>query len=163
MRNSSASLIKVGSLIFAVCVVFLSLNKPVLAGDEMKPTQIYKSNLEFSAFLVELKAAIKQEKMGVIAEACADCGARSIGVEIPGNRVVMIFNPHFAVRMLKANVEAGVEAPLRLYVIETASGSQLSYRKPSDVFAPYSSSGDLAKMAKELDLILERIAKSATQ
>jgi len=124
---------------------------------------VYKSELVFDTFLVRLKAAIKEEKMGLVAEACADCGARSIGVEIPGNRVLMIFNPHFAVRMLKANMEAGVEAPLRLYVTETEAGSQLSYRKPSEVFAPYSSSGDLAKMAKELDLILERIAKNTVR
>ena len=60
--------------------------------------------------------------MGIVAQACADCGANAIGVTIPGNRVIMVFRPDFAVRMLDASVAAGIEAPLRLYVTERPDG-----------------------------------------
>ena len=124
-------------------------------------TIIVETKQAFDAYLLNLKKAIKANKMGIVAQACATCGAKSIGVTIPGNRVIMIFNPHFAVRMLKASTSAGVEAPLRLYVTETANGTaQLSYRLPSQIFAPYEVSA-LNEMAKELDEIFGKIAAAA--
>lgn len=150
------------SIVVVMAAAIMTVS-PVRADTGLGDMQVYVSSQKFDAFLERLKTSISEEKMGVVAEACADCGARSIGIEIPGNRVVMVFNPHFAVRMLKANIDAGIEAPLRLYVTETPSGIQLSYRKPSAVFAPYASSGDLVKLANELDIILEKIAKRAVQ
>jgi len=101
--------------------------------------------------------------MGIVAEACATCGAKAIGVTIPGNRVIMIFNPHFAVRMLKASTAAGVEAPLRLYVTENTDGTaRLSYRLASHVFKPYDVHA-LNDMAKELDAIIENIIAAAAR
>ena len=79
-------------------------------------TIVIEMDQPFEAFLKRLTTAIKGNKMGIVGNACATCGARSIGVTIPGNRVMMIFNPHFAVRMLKSSVASGIEAPLRLYI-----------------------------------------------
>ena len=126
-----------------------------------KDVQVVETNQPFLAYVDKLKAAIGQHKMGIVGLACATCGAKSIGVTIPGNRVIMIFNPHFAVRMLKASVPAGVEAPLRLYVTEEPDGSAvLSYKKPSQVFAPYKNA-ELDKMAGELDQIVSKIIAAA--
>ena len=73
----------------------------------------------------------------------------------------MIFNPHFAVRMLKASKSAGVEAPLRLYITENPDGkAHLSYRLPSHVFKPYDVPA-LNDMAKELDAIIENIISTS--
>lgn len=95
--------------------------------------------------------------MGIVSVGCATCGAKAIGVTIPGNWVIMIYNPHFAVRMLKASVAAGVEAPLRLYVTENKDGTaKLSYRLPSHVFAPYGVAA-LNTVSKELDTIVAKI------
>jgi uncharacterized protein (DUF302 family) len=59
--------------------------------------------------------------------------------------------------MLEASVPAGIEAPIRFYVTETADGgAALTYRMPSAVFAPYGNA-DLDAMAKELDQIWQRI------
>lgn len=75
----------------------------------------------------------------------------------------MIYRPDFAVRMLKASVEAGFEAPIRVYVVEKSDGTaQVSYIKPSDVFAGYQNA-DLDAMAKELDAIFEAIVRDALQ
>ncbi len=125
-------------------------------------TKVIETGQPFDAFIKKLTAAIRANKMGIVGDACATCGAKAIGVTIPGNRVLMIFNPHFAVTMLKASEAAGIEAPIRLYVTERPNGNaRLTYRLPSSIFAPYKVPG-LDKMARELDVIFQRIVKQAT-
>ena len=124
-------------------------------------TAIVEADQPFEAFVERLLGAIKANKMGIVAQACADCGAASIGVTIPGNRVVMIFRPDFAVRMLAASEAAGIEAPLRLYVTERpGGGARLTYRLPSHVFGAYAVPA-LDAMAKELDAIVAKIVADA--
>lgn len=125
-------------------------------------TRVIDTGKPFAVFVNNLVSAIKANKMGIVAQACADCGAKSIGVTIPGNRVVMIYRPDFAVRMLKASIAAGIEAPLRLYVTERADGNaRLTYQLPSQVFGAYDVS-ELDEMASELDEILAKIVADAT-
>lgn len=146
------------TLMIRVCFLVFMGCMPALAENSIpvKSTQVIHSDIPFEEFLPRLKAAILANQMGIVAEACADCGARKIGVEIAGNRVVMIYHPRFAVRMLKASIAAGIEAPLRLYVTQQDNGTELSYRLPSATFAPYGIA-DLDAMAAELDGVFERI------
>jgi len=126
-------------------------------------TKVVETGQPFNAYLNKLKSAIRANKMGIVAEACATCGAKNIGVTIPGNRVVMIFNPYFAVRMLKASEAAGIEAPLRLYITENSDKTaKLTYRTPSAVFGAYKVPA-LDKMAKELDQIIAKIVAQAAK
>lgn len=118
------------------------------------------SKHDFKTTLEVLGKARKANKMGLVTRASAQAGAKSLGITIPGNQVWGLYNPHFAVRMLKASVDAGFEAPIRLYITEAKDGSvTVSYKKPSVVFGPYGSA-DLDKMAKELDTIFAKIANS---
>jgi len=115
----------------------------------------------FATLWERLTEAVASNRMGVVAQASASRGAASRGVTIPGNAVVMVFRNDYAVRMLRASVPAGFEAPLRFYLTERSDGgSDLTYRKPSAVFAPYGG-GELAVMAAELDAIFARIAADA--
>jgi uncharacterized protein (DUF302 family) len=115
----------------------------------------------FAAYVERLKTAVRANKMGIVAHACATCGAKAIGVAIPGNHVVMIFHPKFAVRMLKASVAAGIEAPIRLYLTENGDGTaRLTYRLPSHTFGAYRVAA-LDAMAKELDTIIATIVADA--
>ena len=124
-------------------------------------TQVIDTGQPFAAYAKKLLAAVKANRMGVVGHACATCGAKNIGVTIAGNQVVMIFNPHFAVRMLKASVAAGIEAPLRLYLTERTDGTaRLTYRLPSQVFGAYGVA-DLDAMGKELDAIVAKIVAEA--
>ena len=96
--------------------------------------------------------------------ASATLGAKNVlKQDIPGNMVIGVYHPRFAVRMLEASVPAGIEAPIRLYVTENADGTAtLSYKTPSAVFAPYTDGGDaLRAMARELDAIFAKIAAEA--
>jgi uncharacterized protein (DUF302 family) len=125
-------------------------------------THVIKTGHSYQAMVEKLPKAVAKNKMGVVARASATLGAKKIGVTIPGNMVVMVFHPKFAVRMLEASVPAGIEAPLRFYITENADGTTtLTYRDPSSVFAPYENA-DLDKMAKELDDIFARIAADAS-
>jgi len=145
-----------------VCVLSLVLGALALpaSASGLDGMRVFHTSTKFEAFISKLKTSIAIHKMGVVAEACADCGAKAIGVKIAKNRVIMIYHPRFAVRMLKASIPAGIEAPLRLYVTEQKIGTDISYRLPSKIFAPYGVA-DLDIMAQELDGIFKNIVAEA--
>jgi uncharacterized protein (DUF302 family) len=101
--------------------------------------------------------------LNVVTRASATEGAAAIGETIPGNMVIGVYAAPYAVRMLEASVQAGIEAPLRLYLTENADGTAtLAYRTAGFVFAPYDDGGaELDALAVELDGILEQIAAEA--
>ena len=149
--------------IFILVLVGLLISNPGYAEKSVFPADVsvVETGQPFAAYMKKLLAAVRAHKMGVVAQACATCGAKAIGVTIAENRVVMIFNPHFAVRMLKASVPAGVEAPLRLYVTENPDGTAvLSYKEARQVFAPYKNQ-QLDQMASELDQVIAGIVAAA--
>jgi len=117
------------------------------------------------AELVErVDAAVAESPLNVVTRASATVGAKSLGQKIPGNLVVGVFAPQFAIRLLDASVAAGIEAPLRLYITENPDGTAtLSYKTAAHVLAPYANEGGqtLAVLTRELDTILEQIAARA--
>ncbi len=117
----------------------------------------------YKALVARLDAAVKANKMGLVSRASATLGARSLGKTIPGNMVVGVYRPDFAVRMLAASVPAGIEAPIRFYITENGDGTAtLSYKKPSAIFAPYTDGGaGLRELAAELDVLFAKIAREA--
>lgn len=147
---------------FAGLALGLILGGPAAAEGPLSGTKVIKTGQGFQALWDGLEKSVKANKMGIVARASATKGAASIGKKIAGNAVVMVYRPDFAVRMLEASVPAGIEAPLRYYVTENADGTAtLTYRLPSEVFAPYGSAA-LDEMAKELDVIFAKIAADAT-
>lgn len=110
----------------------------------------------------DLRAAVEKKAMAIVTRASASDGARNRGVTIRGDIVIGVFRNDFAVRMLSANVDAGLEAPIRVHLVEETDGSSsIRYRTPTAVFAPYGSS-ELAALAKELDVIMSDIVETAT-
>ncbi len=145
-----------------ILTILISLGAAAHDAAPFPGTHVIKTGHSYQAMVEKLPKAVSKNKMGVVAKASATLGAKKIGVTIPGNMVVMVFHPKFAVRMLDASVPAGIEAPLRFYITENADGTTtLTYREPSSVFAPYDSA-KLDKMAKELDVIFARIAADAS-
>jgi len=122
------------------------------------------TNHTFPALVKRLDAAIKKHKMFVVTRASASIGAKRRGVSIPGNMVIGVYRNDFAVRMLAASLPAGIEAPIRFYIWQAKNGKAvLSYRKPSDVFAPYKGGAKLTALAGELDAIFAAIARDAVK
>lgn len=125
--------------------------------------ELVESKYNFQATLERLRTAIRANKIGLVNRANAQAGANSIGVKIRGNQVWGLFAPRFAVRMLEASIEAGIEAPLRLYITENDAGLvTVSYVKPTVVFAPYEIA-DLNAMAVELDGLFERVTETVAR
>ena len=124
---------------------------------------VTRTTWRFDELVIQLEKSIQKNGMALVASASASRGAAARGVKIPGNAVLMVFRNDYAVRMLEANVAAGIEAPLRLYVTENADGTaSLSYRRPSAVFAPYRDSR-LDAIAAELDPIFAAIVRDAAE
>ncbi len=122
-----------------------------------------QSQHDFATTLKRLEAAVKQNKLAVVNRANAQAGAKSQGVKVPGNQVWGVYGPKFAVRMLNANVDAGFEAPIRLYIVENPNGTvDVSYIKPSVVFQPYGNA-DLDTMAQELDGLFAKIVATLSK
>lgn len=133
----------------------------LLATSAIAQTQPYEqvaSRHGYGETVQRIEAAVKASPLAIVTRASATVGARSLGVKIPGNMVLGLFAPRYAVRMLEASVAAGFEAPVRLYIVEAPDGKvTLRYRRPSVVFAPYGSA-KLDAMAAELDGIFAQIA-----
>ena len=152
----------------AALVVALPLAGALAAPAPLAPRSgwaIKPTDYTFAQLSDRLDKAIADAKMNLVNSASASQGAKAQGVVIPGNRVVGVFRNDFARRMLAVSIPAGIEAPVRFYLTEGADGrATLSYRTPSDVFAPYLTEGGapLRDLARELDAIFAAIAAQAT-
>jgi uncharacterized protein (DUF302 family) len=127
--------------------------------------QVIDSTKPYAALVEAVKAATTANKMGVVTEAGPTDAAKALGVTLPGNRVIGVFAPRFAVRVLPLSTAAMIEAPIRFYITEDADGSStLAWKTPSHVFAPYMAEAgpDLATIAAELDATFAAIAAAAT-
>lgn len=148
-------------------LAFLLLATPATAGElaELPGWVIRASAHDYATLVERTNEAVAESPLGVVTRASATVGASNIGQTIPGNMVIGVYAPPFAVRMLDASVQAGIEAPLRLYLTENEDGTAtLSYRTASHVFAPYTDGGEeLRALAAELDAILATIADGAVE
>ena len=73
----------------------------------------------------------------------------------------MISSSDYWGRILKANQLAGMEMPIRLYVIDNGNRTAaVIYRAPSSIFALYDSP-ELDRIAGELDQIFAKIVDDA--
>ncbi len=148
------AVLKPAGLAAALAILLAS---PTMAKPVQPGTKVVATSVGFQALWQKLEAAVRANRMGIVSRASASRGAAARGVHIPGNAVIGVFRNDFAVRMLQADTEAGIEAPLRFYLTENPDGTaSLTYRLPSAVFAPYGNR-DLDAMAEELDAIWRRI------
>ena len=150
------------TLFFAGVFFVMSLTmNPAKSFDAPEGWVVLKSQHSYQVLIERLDAAAAANKMGVVTRASATSGAKKVlDKTIPGNMVVGLYHPRFAVPMLEASIPAGIEAPIRVYLTENADGTaDLSYKEPSAVFAPYSDGGQALKdLAKELDEVFAAIA-----
>lgn len=127
--------------------------------------RVLSTGLSYSDLLERLLQAVSEQGMGVVTQAGPTEAARERGIEIPGNRVVGVFNNDVAVRILGLSTAAMIEAPIRFYVTEDAGGTAtLSWKEPSFVLAPYAGEGGpaLDAISAELDATFETVAGQAT-
>lgn len=115
----------------------------------------------FAQLEERLEAAVERAKMGLVTRASASEGAQRRGVMIRGDAVIGVFRNDFAVRMLAADIDAGIEAPIRLHLTEEADGTtSIRYWLPSAVFARYEGEA-IQALGRELDPIFTAIVTDA--
>ncbi|MEM9012303.1 MAG: DUF302 domain-containing protein [Pseudomonadota bacterium] len=150
----------------------LLLALPAAAQDEVADMQeregwrVIRTDMSYEDLLARMEEAIAANRMGLVTNAGPTGVARNRGVDIPGNRVLGVFNNVIAVRTLRISTAAMIEAPIRFYVTENQDGTAtLSWKEPSTVFAPYieEAGRELGEIAAELDQKFEAIAEDATQ
>ncbi|GAB5375018.1 MAG: hypothetical protein AcusKO_14800 [Acuticoccus sp.] len=133
---------------------------------ELPGWRVLPTEKSYATLLADLKAAVSDNKMGLVTEAGPTEVAKKRGETIPGNRVVGVFRNDFAVTVIRAAPAAMIEAPIRFMVMEEPDGTAtLAYRLPSVVLAPYAEEGGtaLAAVSGELDNVFSAIADAATQ
>ncbi len=151
----------------SACILFLALPATAQEVNDLTPRAgwaVHRTDKGFDDLVAAALAATRDNKMGVVTQAGPTGMAAKRGITIPGNRVIGIFNNDFAVRILRLSPHAMIEAPVRLYVTENSDGTAtLSYKLPSEVFAPYVATGgeELAAMAAQLDARFAAIAAQA--
>lgn len=148
--------------VLAVMVLLCGFPATGRAADARLPeTATVAVDRGFDDVLARVEQAVERQSMLRIATASASRGAAARGIKIPGNAVVLVFRNDFAVRLLGANVAAGIEAPMRIYVTENADGrTAIIYPLPSAVLAPYGGHG-VAELGVELDRVFAAIVRDA--
>lgn len=148
--------------------VFVWLLSTLTASAEITPRPgwvVMPTGYSYQQLVKRVIAAAGEVKLGVVTRASATVGAKKVlDKVIPGNMVIGLYHPRYAVRMLDASIAAGIEAPIRVYVTENADHTAtLSYKIPSYVFAPYFDEGGdkLKTLAGELDGVFETLAAKA--
>jgi uncharacterized protein (DUF302 family) len=150
-------------LVLLVGLVLAATGESAIA-EALQGWKVAKTPHGYQQLIERLDQAVKDNKMGLVTRASATLGAKmKLNKTIPGNAVIGVYRPDFAVRMLEASVPAGIEAPIRFYITENDDGTAtLSYKTPSTVFAPYADGGaKLRELAAELDTIFDKIARQA--
>jgi uncharacterized protein (DUF302 family) len=128
---------------------------------------VFESQYSYKQLVKRTRAEVKAEPgLLVVTQAGPTKAAAKRGIVIPGNRVIGVYGPGYAVRAIRLSVRAMIEAPIRMYVTEDSDGTAtLSYKTPTLVFTPYFAEGghELKAMAEELDSKFAAIAARAIE
>lgn len=127
--------------------------------------EVVRTGKGFDALVADTRAAAGDGGLAVVTMAGPTDAAARRGIEIPGNRVLGLFNNDFAVRLLRQSTAAMIEAPIRVYVTENTDGTAtLSYVRPSVRLAPYADGAPgVSSIAAELDAAFAAVAEAAAR
>ncbi|MBI1425005.1 MAG: DUF302 domain-containing protein [Gammaproteobacteria bacterium] len=107
-----------------------------------------------------LITSIELNKMRVVAHINGQANAAKIGKTVPGDQILEVFRPDFAVRVWQACKPAGMDIPLRIHIYENAAGmTVVAFRTATETFAPYANA-ELSEIGKELDTIFTSILQA---
>jgi uncharacterized protein (DUF302 family) len=117
----------------------------------------WPTDYSFHDLVGRLQKSVAANGMTVLAVA----SAQHRSVSIPANATLLVFRNDYAARIVEADVIAGMEAPIRLYVTEGANRkASVTYRTPSSILALYDNP-KLDELAVELDQVFAKIIDDA--
>lgn len=122
--------------------------------------KVHRYDAPFPEVVKGLISGVEENNMLLVAYINVRENARERGLMIDGNRILEVFRPDYAIRVWEADIEAGVDIPVRIHVCEGSDGyTYARYREPSNTFAPYDNDA-LSALGEELDSIFARIIES---
>jgi uncharacterized protein (DUF302 family) len=110
--------------------------------------------------VARLKAEIAARDLWVLAELNPQMLLAKGGYAIQPARQIFYFHPRFMARLLAANADAIVEAPLKFVVLSPESGP-VTVRHP-DIIAAFSGYAGMTPLAQDLASVTAEIAAAAT-
>ncbi len=114
----------------------------------------------FEDTVTGLKKAVSANKLVIVKEVPFTQMLSMVGVKADKLMSFEIFHPRYGKVIWGADKDAFIEVPLRILVHDKGGETELRYRKPSAVFAEYSSLRDLGS---ELDELFANVVGSVTQ
>ncbi len=164
MSSHLKSLLHSSRLLILLVAGLVGWNPPLEAQTGPPPPDFLvtlRSGLDFDATLANLKQAIESENLMVVQEIDPQQMLRLVGMRIPGMRQILFFHPRYMKQILETNGNGGIEAPLKIIVMERPDGRiMVRYHDPVHQFAPYDG---LEEIAAEFRGVIERIVASIRQ
>jgi len=116
------------------------------------------SSYEFEETVALLKQAIAEQNLMVIDEINPQQMLRLVGVRSAGMRQILFFHPRYMKAIIEANANGGIEAPLKVLVMERPDGKTVvRYHDLNHLFAPYDG---LEEIVSEMQGAIEQIVAS---
>ena len=151
-----------------VLAVAMAALHPALAAAQHKPGEMalpegrvmLPSKYDFNQTVSRVKQAIGEQNLMVVAEADHQAMLSMVGVQSKGMLLIEFFHPRYGKVIFEKNRAAGIEAPLRIVVMEGDMGTMVSYNKPSHTFGKYKG---LEELGRELDGVVEKIVASVAK
>ncbi|MGW8247900.1 MAG: DUF302 domain-containing protein [Acidiferrobacterales bacterium] len=122
----------------------------------------FTTSLSVDDAIEKLKSGVEAQNMRVVAHINGQANAAKIGKTVPGDQILEIFRPDFAIRVWEACKPAGHDIPLRIHVYEDAGVTNVACRMPTEVFEPFASP-ELMAVGSELDDIFNSILETVSE
>jgi uncharacterized protein (DUF302 family) len=108
-----------------------------------------------------LRAALEKRKITVFAVIPHSVGARSVGLELRDQTVVIFGNPQVGTPLMQADSTVGIELPLRILVWDNDGTTTLGYHDPFDLAGEYSLGNAGAVLERMHHLLGELVDEAA--
>ncbi len=96
---------------------------------------------DFSTTLTRLQDALARRGLTVFAEFDHAAAARTAGLELPDETVVVFGNPRAGTPLMQDDARVGIELPLRMLVWDGGDGTRLGYGDPRALVSSYDVGG----------------------
>jgi uncharacterized protein (DUF302 family) len=114
-----------------------------------------------SETIERLLAALEQRSITVFARIDHAEGARSVGLALPDETVLVFGSPRAGTPLMQADATVGIELPLKILVWDDDGTTTLGYHDPTELAAAYelgSAAGVLEQMQRLLAALVAEAA-----
>ena len=114
-----------------------------------------------AAAVQRVVAALQRRGITLFATIDHAAGARSVGLELPDEVVLVFGDPAGGTPLMQADPRVGLDLPLRMLVRSDAGTTRVAYRDPQDLAGEFALAGrqdTLARLARLLGQLAEEAA-----